>query len=262
MASTCPFSCFSGNPIFGVIAANPCLSVTRGISRGMATAQHRARFPDTVPSPRDRESREDFSGEKKSGEESEEGKPSELLLVRRGLPSEVKRFIVESFACFQTHKTVQDEVARRFGIVLDGRTLLVYDPARPQCRIGPRLRLLYDECRKAYIEGVQEVAISHQAHRLRLLSRVVEKATTSKDYANAIKGLELAAKEMGGALSGQHTIRHEGTIGHVHATVEEAKAEIASRLTMVLEAGTLLSAPSVATPPATPPAPSTEEGGA
>jgi hypothetical protein len=217
---------------------------------------YRDRFPDSVPAPPQGE--ETVSGEKKmaSGiEEQGEGeRPANPILVQRGLSFEQKQFVVENLACFQSHPVIIAEFARRFGIVLDPRTLCGYDPNHRHCRIGPRLRRLYDECRKAYVDGVQEVAIAHQAHRLRLLSRVVDKATTSKDYANAIKGLELAAKEMGGALSGQHTIRHEGTIGHVHATVEEAKAEIAARLTQVIDAGTLLSAP-VATPPAT------EEGG-
>lgn len=214
---------------------------------------YRERFPDSVPVPPQGE--EIVSGEKKAAAKSEvdgrEGRPANLLLERRGFSREQKQFLVESLACFQSHSAIITEFARRYGIALDGRTLVNYDPAHRNCRLGPGLRRLYDECRKAYVDGVQEVAIAHQAHRLRLLSRVVDKATTSKDYANAIKGLELAAKEMGGALSGQHTIRHEGTIGHVHATVEEAKAEIASRLTQVIEAGTLLSAPSVATPPAT-----------
>ena len=218
----------------------------------MATKQHKQRFPDTFPPIPSGE--KTLPDEKKmaSGieEQGEEGKPAKLILVRKGFTTEQKRFIVESFACFQGVSEIAAELKRRWQIEPDLRHIAQYDARRPQCAMGKSLRLYYDQCRKAYVEGVAEVAISHQAHRLRLLGRVIEKANNSKDFNAAIKGLELAAKEMGGALSGQHVVRHEGMIGHVHATVEEAKAEIASRLTQVLEAGTLL-LPAVATPPAT-----------
>jgi hypothetical protein len=199
--------------------------------------------PTASASPPLRFTDQDVSGEKKSEGKAEEEKAPNPLPVRRGLPNEVKQFIVESFACFQPHSVVIAEVAKRYGIALDGRTLCTYDPRHRNCRIGPRLRSLYDEARRSYVEGTVEVAIAHQAHRLRLVSRIVEKATTSKDYAAALKGLELAAKEMGGALSGQTTVRHEGMIGHVHATVEEARAEISARLAQVVEGGLLLPAP-------------------
>jgi len=218
----------------------------------MATKAHRERFPDTLPLPSgDR----DVSGEKKSGAElkakAEGENRSEVFLVQRGLTIEQKKFIVESFACFQGVSAIAAEYLRRWGVSLDHRLIASYDPRRPSARVGKALRLYYDQCRKAYVEGVAEVAIAHQAHRLRLLGRVIEKANNSKDFNAAIKGLELAAKEMGGALSGQHVVRHEGTIGHVHATVEEARAEITARLTQVVEGGLLLAAPSP-----------TEEGGA
>ena len=138
---------------------------------------------------------------------------------------------------------IQREVSNRFGLMLDLRALARYDAQRPNAQLGRSLRTYYAECRKAYIEGVRDVAISHQAHRLRLVSRIVDKATTSKDYANALKGLELAAKEMGGVLAGQHVVRHEGQIAHVHATLDEARAEVAARLAQVIDGGLLLPAP-------------------
>ena len=195
-----------------------------------------------------------FAEEKKAGEilqsETEGKNGSDLILARRGLTPEQKRFIVESYACFQPLTEIEAALLKRWQIRLDRRHLASFDAGRPDCRIGQRLKRYYAECRKAYIEGVRDVAISHQAHRLRLVGRIVEKATTSKDYAAALKGLELAAKEMGGALASVHTVRHEGQIAHVHATVEEARREVAARLAQVIEGGTLLPMP-MATPPAT-----------
>jgi hypothetical protein len=207
----------------------------------MATAKHRARFPDTFPPlPQRPDEAKELASEKKSETDANGEKAPEVMLAVRGLTLEQKRFVVESFACFQGVNEIAAELRRRWGINLDQRHISLYDAGRATCRMGRALRTYYDQCRKAYVEGTAQVAIAHQSHRLRLVGRIVEKATTSKDYNAALKGLELAAKEMGGALSGHTTVRHEGMIGHVHATVEEARAELAARLTQVVEGGTML----------------------
>ncbi len=85
---------------------------------------------------------------------------------------------------------------------------------------------------------------------------MVEKATKSKDYNAALKGLELAAKEMGGVLEGKTTVRHEGSVAHVHGSLEDMRLELAMRLAQHVDGGTRLAhdpAPQaqdvVATPP-------------
>jgi hypothetical protein len=138
------------------------------------------------------------------------------------------------------------------GIAIPLDVLAKYDVSKPKCAISQALKDHYAECRKHYIERTADVAIAHQAHRLRLVSRLIEKASSSKDFNAALKGLELAAKEMGGALSGHSVVEHRGTVGHVHANLEDARREVAMRLSQVVEGGTLLPAP-------TPQAPSTEE---
>jgi hypothetical protein len=69
--------------------------------------------------------------------------------------------------------------------------------------------------------------VSHQAHRLRLIGDIVSKATTAKDFGNALKGLELAAKEMGGLGT---VVEHKGIVSHVHGSIEDARRELADRL--------------------------------
>ncbi len=118
-----------------------------------------------------------------------------------------------------------------------------YDPTRPTARIGKSLRTLFEVHRQAFIEGVQHHGVAHQAKRLQLLEKVIEKATTAKDFGNAIKGLELAAKEMGGTLTNVSKQEVRGTIEHRHLSVEDAKAELVMRLGAIIEGGTLLPAP-------------------
>lgn len=155
-------------------------------------------------------------------------------------PHVVKRRIVELYAQFQGVSAIQKAIKDEFGVDLDKRTILHYDAGNPKARIGRRLKALYAEAREAYVKETARIGVANQAHRLRLIERVIEKATTSKDYNSALKGLELAAKEMGGVLEGKHTIRHEGSIEHRHLSVEDAKAELVTRLSHLIEGGTLI----------------------
>jgi hypothetical protein len=94
---------------------------------------------------------------------------------------------------------------------------------------------MYHEVRARYVEEAADIAISHQAHRLRRLEAVHDAAMRAKDFTNAIKALEVAAKELGG-LGETVTVKHSGTVGHVHATIDEARAEVTMRLAGLLEA--------------------------
>jgi hypothetical protein len=87
------------------------------------------------------------------------------------------------------------------------------------------------------------VAIAHQAHRLRRYETLVDKAEKAKDFSAALKGLELAAKEMGGVLEGRTTVKHEGSVEHRHLSIEDQRAELAMRLSAVIEGGTLHALP-------------------
>ena len=159
------------------------------------------------------------------------------------LPHEVKVYLVEKHALFTSPAQIRKDLAKDFGIRIDDRTIDNYNPDSPRCRIGRKLQAQFHEVRKAYTERVASHGLYHQAHRLALLTQVVEKATNSRDYTAALKGLELAAKEVGGALTGQQTVRHEGMIAHVNLSPEEARAEVADRLRALVDGGELQALP-------------------
>jgi hypothetical protein len=142
---------------------------------------------------------------------------------------------------------IRDTLRSETGLLIPDHTLRYYDPWRAGSKLSPKLKAYGDEVRKAYVERATDVAIAHQAHRLRKLEAIIEGATKSKDYGNAIKGLELAAKEMGGTLAGQHTVTHKGAVAHVHGSIDDMRSELAMRLTTLADAMAL-------------PAPATAEG--
>jgi hypothetical protein len=160
------------------------------------------------------------------------------LPERTRLPMAVRMRIVELFATFHKVSEIQSTIKTEFHIDLPAATVHHYDPHRSK-KLSPRLKSYASEVRAAYVEKASEVAVAHRAHRLRMLQGVIEKAEKAKDFGNAIKGLELAAKEMGGVLEGKQIVEHRGSVEHRHLSVEDARAELAMRLGAVIEGGTL-----------------------
>lgn len=154
------------------------------------------------------------------------------------IPENVKERIVELFATFHTHRQVLEIIREEYHMDISRHTLAIYDPERVACQLGKRLRRYYSTVRERYSTSASQTAMAHQAHRLRQLENIVDLATRAKDFSSAIKALELAGKEMGGLLQAGNskvTVEHTGTIGHVHATVEEARREVAMRLASLME---------------------------
>lgn len=161
------------------------------------------------------------------------------------LPREVKSYLIEKHALFVSPSQIRKDLAKDFGIIIDDRTIDNYNVDSPRARVGKKLASQFHAIRKAYVERVATHGLYHQAHRLALIGQVVEKATHSRDYNAALKGLELAAKEVGGAMTGSHTVKHEGMIAHVNLSPEDARREVADRLRSLVDGGELerLSAP-------------------
>lgn len=159
------------------------------------------------------------------------------------LENPVKLRIIELFAMFYTAASIKAQIELEHGISLDIKQIASYDPTKKSSAIGKKLRAVFEEVRADYVSKASEMAMAHQAHRLRLIGEVVEKATNSADFSAALKGLELAAKEMGGVLEGRTVVRHEGAVAHVHGTIEDARQEVAMRLQSLVDGGLLLPQP-------------------
>lgn len=201
-----------------------------------------AKEPASSPLPQWRENQANAKKNERGQRETQGGDEAEPL-PEKGIPIPVKERMVELFAQFQSVTAVQKAIKAEFKLDLQQRTIETYNPASRLCRMGKRLRSLYAAVRKEYVERSADVALAHQAHRLRLIGEIVDKATTAKDFGNAIKGLELAAKEMGGALEGRTIVTHTGAVAHVHGSVEDMRQELAMRLATVVEALPMLSSP-------------------
>ncbi|RJX83483.1 DUF2280 domain-containing protein [Pseudomonas sp. LS-2] len=114
------------------------------------------------------------------------------------LRSEVKAFIVQALACFDTPSQVVEAVKNEFGIVISRQQCESHDPTKFAGKgLGEKWVTLFNHCRTRFREETADIPIANRAYRLRALGRIVEKAETMRNLPLALQVLEQAAKETG-----------------------------------------------------------------
>ncbi|MGU3345786.1 DUF2280 domain-containing protein [Pseudomonas monsensis] len=121
------------------------------------------------------------------------------------LKDEVKRFIVQALACFDTPTQVVQAVKETFGVEVSRQQCELYDPTKHAGRdLGVKWKAVFEETRKRFREETAEIPIANRAFRLRAMNRFVEKAETMKNIGLAMQILEQAAKEVGDVYVNRH----------------------------------------------------------
>ncbi|WP_280041263.1 DUF2280 domain-containing protein [Pseudomonas sp. Hg5Tf] len=114
------------------------------------------------------------------------------------LKSDVKAFIVQALACFDTPTQVSQAVKQEFDIDVTRQQVEQHDPTkRAGANLAAKWRTLFEDTRKRFREETAEIPIANRAYRLRALGRIAERAETMKNLPLAIQVLEQAAKEVG-----------------------------------------------------------------
>lgn len=130
------------------------------------------------------------------------------------LSSEVKTFIVQQLACFDTPTQVADAVRAEFGVEVSRQVVEGYDPTK---RAGRKLSQcwvdLFNETRERFRSETADIPIANKAFRLRALNRMAVDAERRKNMALAAQLLEQAAKEAGGAYTNRQQLEHVGPNG-------------------------------------------------
>lgn len=114
------------------------------------------------------------------------------------LRSEVKAFIVQALACFDTPSQVVEAVKNEFGLELSRQTCEGHDPTKYAGRgLAQKWVDLFNDSRKRFREETAEIPIANRAFRLRGLGRMAEKAENMRNLALTAQLYEQAAKECG-----------------------------------------------------------------
>ncbi|RED06976.1 DUF2280 domain-containing protein [Ectopseudomonas oleovorans] len=122
------------------------------------------------------------------------------------LSNDVKAFIVQALACFDTPSQVATAVREEFGIEVTRQQCESHDPTKYAGRdLAKRWRVLFEDTRKRFREETADIPIANRAHRLRTLGRMAEKAEGMRNLALTAQLLEQAAKEVGDVYVNRQT---------------------------------------------------------
>ncbi len=122
------------------------------------------------------------------------------------LNNEVKAFIVQALACFDTPSQVSAAVKEEFKLEVSRQQCEAHDPTKRAGRdLAKRWVTLFHDTRTRFREETADIPIANRAFRLRALGRIVEKAETMRNLALALQVLEQAAKEVGDVYVNRQT---------------------------------------------------------
>lgn len=127
------------------------------------------------------------------------------------LTDDVKAFIVQALACYDTPSQVVDAVKEEFRFVVSRPQVQSYDPEKKQGKsLSRKWRDLFEETRKKFLEDASAIPIANQTFRLRTLNRMLQKVEKQGNVAAATQILEQAAKEVGGAFTNKRELSGAG----------------------------------------------------
>ncbi|PJI70826.1 DUF2280 domain-containing protein [Pseudomonas asiatica] len=122
------------------------------------------------------------------------------------LRDEVKAFVVQALACFDTPSQVVVAVKENFGLEVSRQQCEAYDPTKYVGRnLHLKWRTLFEDTRARFREETADIPIANRAFRLRALGRMAEKAESMKNMALTAQLLEQAAKEVGDVYVNRQT---------------------------------------------------------
>ncbi|MFG0461549.1 DUF2280 domain-containing protein [Pseudomonas putida] len=114
------------------------------------------------------------------------------------LSNDVKAFIVQALACFDTPSQVVEAVQKEFSITVTRQQVETHDPTKYSGKgLAKRWVALFEDTRKRFREETAEIPIANRAFRLRGLGRMAEKAENMRNLALTAQLYEQAAKECG-----------------------------------------------------------------
>lgn len=152
------------------------------------------------------------------------------------LKGEVKAFIVQSLACFDTPSQVVESVKKEFGLSITRQQVESHDPTKANGRgLAQKWVELFHETRKRFQTELSDIPIANKAYRLRVLDRMATRAEGMKNLALTAEIIEQAAKECGDAYTNKHKFEHSGPNGGAIQTITMSKDEYKSARQEMME---------------------------
>lgn len=126
------------------------------------------------------------------------------------LNEEVKLYIVQCLACYDTPSTVAYAVAEEFGITVDRSQVGKYDPTKVNGKdVSKKLKAVFEATRKAFLDETIQIPIASKVYRLRSLQRMHDYYVAKKNFVQAQAILEQAAKEVGNVFTNKQLLGND-----------------------------------------------------
>ncbi|WP_312670814.1 DUF2280 domain-containing protein [Pseudescherichia sp.] len=152
------------------------------------------------------------------------------------LKGEVKAFIVQSLACFDTPTQVVEAVKKEFGLTITRQQVESHDPTKANGKgLAQKWVDMFNATRDRFQNEISDIPIANKAYRLRALDRMATKTEGMKNFALASQLIEQAAKEVGDAYTNKHKFEHSGPNGGAIETVTMNKDDYKAARREMLE---------------------------
>lgn len=130
------------------------------------------------------------------------------------LKPEVKAFIIQMLACYDTPSQVVEAVQKDFGIAITRQQVETHDPTKVSGKtLAKKWVELFNATRDRFQSEISDIPIANKAYRLRVLDRMATNAEKMKNYGMTSQLIEQAAKEMGDAYTNRQKVEHTSPDG-------------------------------------------------
>jgi len=130
------------------------------------------------------------------------------------LKPEVKAYIVQSVACFDTPSQVAESVLKEFSVKINRQQVEQHDPTKASGKkLAKKWVEMFNDTRNRFQTEIADIPIANKAYRLRTLDRMATRTETMKNFALTAQLIEQAAKEVGDAYTNRQKIEHTGKDG-------------------------------------------------
>ncbi|WP_313689775.1 DUF2280 domain-containing protein [Pantoea sp.] len=152
------------------------------------------------------------------------------------LKPEVKAFIVQSVACFDSPSQVAEAVLKEFGIKINRQQVEQHDPTKASGKkLAKKWMDMFNATRERFQTELADIPIANKAYRLRALDRMATRTEGMKNFALTAQLIEQAAKECGDAFTNRQKVEHTGKDGGAIQTITMNKEDYKSARQEMME---------------------------
>lgn len=152
------------------------------------------------------------------------------------LKPEVRAFIVQELACFDTPSQIVESVQKEFKVQVTRQQVASHDPTKVAGKgLAQKWVDLFNRTRDRFLNEISDIPIANKAYRLRVLDRMATRAEGMKNLALTAEIIEQTAKECGDAYTNKHKFEHSGPNGGAIQTITMSKEEYKSARQEMME---------------------------